>query len=175
MRSTESTTGNYNLTTGDGEDRVQFQEGFAVGGNQTTDTGDGDRPASSPTATPSRGTRRSTSAAATTACCSAGNTIVGGSTLNYMDAITVRERGDARKIQSDYSVVTQGGTGEATVLLDAGSEVGGNLTVDTFGESIVRLELTGHAGQRHDQHRHRVRQRGGRRRAAGRYGDRPGT
>ena len=141
MRSTESTTGNYNLMTGDGEDRVQFQEGFAVGGNQTTDTGDGDDLLITYGYTV-EGNETFNLGGGDDRVLLGGDTIVGGSTLNYMDAITVRERGDARKIQSDYSVVTQGGTGEATVLLDAGSEVGGNLTVDTFGESIVRLELT---------------------------------
>ena len=139
--SDEATTGNFTLMTGDGADALQFLEGFTVGGNQSVDTGDGDDLLVTGGFTV-EGNQALNVGGGDDRVLLGGDVIEGGSTINYMDAITLRETGEPRTIQSDYAVVTQGGTGEALVLLDAGSEVGGNLTVDTFGESIVRLDLT---------------------------------
>ena len=139
--SSETTTGNLSLTTGDGEDAVQFREGFGVGGNQTVDTGDGDDLVITYGYTV-EGDQTFNVGGGSDRVFLGGDTIEGGSFVNYMDAIEVREDGEARDIQSQYEIVTQGGTGEALVLLEAGSAVGGNLIVNTFGESIVRLGLT---------------------------------
>ena len=138
--STEATTGNFNLTTGDGNDTIQFGEGFTIGGNQSTDLGDGDDLLITRGMTVEGNQTLDAGAGEGDIVRLGGDTIEGGSTLNYSDGLLVRETA-ARDVQSDYSVVSQNGSGEATVLLDEGSTVGGNLTVNTNGESTVLLDV----------------------------------
>ena len=141
FNSTSPTTGNFTLTTGDGPDVLQFQEGFTIGGNQTVGFGDGEDLLITRGMTV-EGNQTFNLGGGSDVVRLGADTIQGGSTINYMDGIDLREFDGPRTIQSDYSVVTQGGTGRAVVFLNAGSTVGGNLTVDTFGETVAEIGLT---------------------------------
>ena len=144
FNSTNATTGNFTLTSGEGADTFQFENGFTVGGNQNVDTGDGDDLLLTYGYTV-EGDQVFSLGGGEDVVRLGADTIEGGSTINYMDGIDLREggrEGGPRTIQSDYTVATQGGTGRAVVFLDEGSTVGGNLTVNTFGETIAEIGLT---------------------------------
>ena len=142
LSSDETTTGNFELRAGDGNDTATFADGAGIGGQHTVDLGAGDDELTTDglTVEGNQAIDLGESGDSGDTLTLGGDTIEGGSSVDWAGDVEIDATG-ARDIESDYTFKGVGG-GTSDAMLDTGSVVGGNFSWTTDGETTLVAGLT---------------------------------